>query len=157
MWRTFTAIGVAVPLLPAAVFAGVLVTRDGATGATWTLVTVLPLGVAAATLWTVWYPRARYQRWRWRLTDLALELRHGVILHRLEVVPYFRIQQIDVTQGPLDRLLDLSSLQVTTAAASGSVELPGIAAADAPAVRADLLARAAAAVAEHPDEVRDAV
>jgi uncharacterized protein len=104
-----------------------------------------------------WLPRARYRRWRWRLGELALELRHGVLVHQQEAVPYFRIQQIDVTQGPLDRLLGLATLQVTTASASGSVGLPGIAATDAPRVRAELVSRAAAAVADEPGDVRDAV
>jgi uncharacterized protein len=104
-----------------------------------------------------WYPRARYRRWRWRLTDLSLELRYGVVVHRRESVPYFRIQQIDVAQGPMDRLLELATLQVTTASASGSVALPGIPAGDAPGIRAELLARATTAVAAHPGEISDAV
>ncbi|WP_165403784.1 PH domain-containing protein [Egicoccus halophilus] len=113
--------------------------------------------VALFVAWVAWWPRAQFRRWHWRLTDLAIELRHGVVVHRHQAVPYFRIQQIDVAQGPLDRLLGLATLQVTTASASGSAALPGIPAADAPDVRIDLLARAAAAVGEHEGELRDAV
>jgi uncharacterized protein len=113
--------------------------------------------VALALFLTVWYAPARYKRWRWQLTDLAVELRFGVLVRQQETVPYFRIQQIDIVQGPLDRVLDLASLQVTTASASGSASLPGIANDDAPTVRAELLARAAAAVADHPGDLRDAV
>jgi uncharacterized protein len=105
----------------------------------------------------LWYAPARYKRWRWQLTELAVELRFGVIVRQQETVPYFRIQQIDIVQGPLDRVLDLATLQVTTASASGSASLPGIANDDAPTVRAELLARAAAAVADHPGDLRDAV
>ncbi|MEX1178425.1 MAG: PH domain-containing protein [Nitriliruptor sp.] len=106
---------------------------------------------------TVWYPRARYERWRWRLTELAIELDHGVVVRRAEALPYFRIQQIDVNQGPLDRLLGLASLQVTSASASGSATLPGIAADHAPQVRRVLLARAASAVEGRDSGVHDAV
>jgi membrane protein YdbS with pleckstrin-like domain len=102
------------------------------------------------------YPPARYRRWRWRLGELALELRRGVVVRRSDAVPYFRIQQIDVEQGPLDRLLGLSTLQVTTAAASGSVQLPGLPADDAPRIRHELLTRATLAVG-NVDEQRDAV
>lgn len=112
---------------------------------------------AIALFLTVWYAPARYKRWRWQLTDLAVELRFGVVVRQQETVPYFRIQQIDIVQGPLDRILDLATLQVTTASASGSAALPGIANDDAPTVRAELLARAAAAVAQHPGDLRDAV
>jgi uncharacterized protein len=118
------------------------------------------VGLGFATLWllllTAYHP-ARYRRWRWRLTDLAVELRYGVVTRSQETVPYFRIQQIDIVQGPLDRLLHLSTLQVTTASATGRAALPGIAEDDAPGVRQELLARATAAVADHPGDLRDAV
>jgi uncharacterized protein len=105
----------------------------------------------------IWYPPARFARWRWRFTDIAVELEHGVLVRQAEALPYFRIQQIDVNEGPIDRLLGLASLQVTSASASGSVALPGIAAGDAPALRRALLARAAEAVGEQGTGVRDAV
>lgn len=149
VWRLLTAVGIAAPTavatLPALLVFG---------GLGWL---VPAAGAVLLAAFAGWYPVVRYRRWRWRLTDIALELRHGVLVHRHEAVPYFRIQQIDVTQGPLDRLLDLATLQVTTASASGSAGLPGIAAGDAPTVRAELLARAAAAVAEHRSEISDAV
>jgi uncharacterized protein len=149
VWRVFSALGLVPPLLIGTVIGVVVLGRWG-----WliTLGFVVLMAISAG-----WYAPARYARWRWRLTDLALELRHGVVVHQQEAVPYFRIQQIDVTQGPVDRLLGLATLQVTTASASGSVALPGIAAGDAPGIRAELLARAADAVGEHPGEVADAV
>jgi uncharacterized protein len=118
------------------------------------------VGLGFVVLWVLlltWYHPARYRRWRWRLTDLAVELRYGVVTRSQETVPYFRIQQIDIVQGPLDRLLHLSTLQVTTASATGRAALPGIAEGDAPGVRKELLARATAAVADHPGDLRDAV
>jgi uncharacterized protein len=150
VWRVFGSIGLLVFFGPLSVIAALLV--GGWVGA------AIPAMVAVLiALHAAFYQRARYRRWCWQLTDLALELRYGVLVHRHEAVPYFRIQQIDVAQGPLDRLLGLATLQVTTASASGSVALPGIAADDAPAVRAELLARATAAVADHPGEISDAV
>ncbi len=104
-----------------------------------------------------WLQPARYRRWRWQLTEQALTLRYGVLIHIEEHVPYFRIQQIDIAQGPVDRLLGLATLQVTTASASGSATLPGVAADQAPSIRVELLARASRAVAAHPGDVRDAV
>lgn len=118
---------------------------------------VLGSWVLFGLLLAFWYMPVRYRRWHWQLTDLAVELRYGVLVRQQETVPYFRIQQIDIAQGPLDRLLNLASLQVTTASASGSASLPGIASAEAPQVRAEFLARAAEAVADHPGDLRDAV
>jgi uncharacterized protein len=149
VWRAFSALRL-VPLVLIGTATGVFMLD----GWGW-LIGLALLSVLGVSL--LWYQPARYARWRWRLTDLALELRRGVVVHQQATVPYFRIQQIDVIQGPIDRLLGLAALQVTTASASGSVALPGIPAADAPAVRAELLARAAEAVREHPGEVADAV
>ncbi len=149
MWRVSGAIGA---FVPSAILSGLGMAFLGRLAP---VIVVLTIAISVALV--VWYPRARYERWRWRLTDLAVELERGVVVRQAEALPYFRIQQIDVTQGPVDRLLGLASLQVTSASASGSVTLPGIAADQAPGVRRVLLARAAAAVGSHDDGVQDAV
>lgn len=119
---------------------------------------LVPLGVLLVFGgFALWYPSVRYARWRWRVTDVAMQLRRGVVWRVEAVVPYFRIQQIDVEQGPIDRILGLSTLKVTTASAAGNLALPGLAAEEAPRVRAVLLQRASAAVEQHSGEVRDAV
>jgi uncharacterized protein len=149
VWRFSTVISL---LPPVVVLSAIAVAFLGATG--WLVPTVLLVLLGA---FAAWYPGARYARWRWRFTDLAIELEHGVLVRQAEALPYFRIQQIDVNEGPIDRLLGLASLQVTSASATGSVSLPGIAAQDAPGLRRALLARAAAAVGERGTGVRDAV
>lgn len=149
VWRILTAVGLLVPLVPASVVAMVVLDRLGP---------VVPvLGAVLLVVYAGWYPRARWERWRWQLTPIALELASGVVVRTHEAVPYFRIQQIDVTQGPVDRLLGLATLQVTTASASGSASLPGVPADQAPQVRAELLARASEAVTRHEGDVIDAV
>jgi membrane protein YdbS with pleckstrin-like domain len=139
-------------LLPAAV--AIVLGALFADGWVWLIVAA---AVALLVLTVGVLPPLRYRRWRWQLTDLAVELTYGVVVHQQETVPYFRIQQIDINAGPIDRLLELATLRVQTASGSGTALLPGIAAADAPQVRAELLARAAAAVGEHPGDLRDAV
>ncbi len=148
-WRVTTAIWTLVLLGGAVV--GVRLLAPGG---------VLPaagIGAAVGIAWLVWYPRAKLRRWRWRLTDRAIELRHGVIVHRHDALPYFRIQQIDISQGPIDRMLGIAGLSVTSASAAGSAALPGIPAAVAPDVRAELLRRAEASLGDASDEARDAV
>ncbi|WP_052664987.1 PH domain-containing protein [Nitriliruptor alkaliphilus] len=150
VWRFSTVTSM---LLPTAVLTAVAVGFLGSPNG-WLVPAVL---VVLTAVLAAWYPGARYERWRWRLTDLAVELERGVIVRQAEALPYFRIQQIDVAQGPIDRLLGLASLQVTSASASGSVTLPGIAADEAPGIRRALLARASSAVQGHDAGVRDAV
>lgn len=148
-WRLFGGLGLFFPLAGASALAVVLLDT-----LRW-----LPPAIAAVilVLGVTWYPNARYRRWRWQLTDRALELRHGVVVHRHEAVPYFRVQQIDIDRGPVDRLLGLATVQVTTASASGSGSLPGIAEHEAPLVRQELLLRAAEAIGDHAGGVNDAV
>ena len=71
------------------------------------------LGVAAALLlvaviWLV--ERGRYRSWGYleRVDDLVV--RRGLLFHRLTVVPFGRMQFIDVTAGPVDRLFDLATV-----------------------------------------------
>jgi membrane protein YdbS with pleckstrin-like domain len=90
-------------------------------------------------------PSLRYRRWRWRMTGRALELEHGVVNRQVRALPYFRIQHIDVEHGPLDRWLGLARLEVHTASVTAT--LPGLAADDAPGIRAALLQLAGSAVA----------
>ncbi len=107
---------------------------------------VLVVAVVVAGL----LPGLRYQRWRWRMTDRALELEHGVVFRQVRALPYFRIQHIDVEHGPLDRWLGLARLEVHTASVTAT--LPGLPAGDAPGIRAALLSFAGSAVTAEPGD-----
>lgn len=98
---------------------------------------VVLLAVAAVAIG----PRLRYRSWRWQLTDEGLEMGHGVLLRTESAIPVFRVQQIDVRQGPLERLFGIVTLQVSTASSGSDGVLPGLDAARADEVRRDLLGR----------------
>jgi membrane protein YdbS with pleckstrin-like domain len=83
----------------------------------------------------------RWRCWSWSAWDDALELQHGVLTRQASVVPYHRIQQIDIHRDPIDRMLGLSKLILRTAAATSDATLPGIAADDADELRHALLHR----------------
>lgn len=151
VWRLAVLAG----LVPAAVGSGVLV-RVLPLPAGWAA-GLLALGALVAAVIIGPLQAWRWRRWSWRLTEEAIELRSGLVVRRHVVVPHFRVQQIDVVEGPLERLLGLSTLRVTTASASGSIELPGLAAALAPGLRGQLLARAARANAALGRSGHDAV
>lgn len=103
---------------------------------------VLAVATAAVTALATAWVRANWRRWRWSAWDDALELRHGVVNHSTSLVPYVRIQQIDLERGPLERVLGLSHLVLRTAAATSDASLPGIPVEQADALRRLLLARA---------------
>jgi uncharacterized protein len=149
LWRLSLLPSIVLPVTVLAALVAPLVPLPG-----WGL--ALPLAVLLGSVVGPLQTR-RWRGWSWRLTDTAVELRSGVITRRHVVIPHFRVQQIDVLEGPLERLLGLATLTVTTASAAGSVSLPGLPAETAPAVRAELLARAARANEELGRSGRDAV
>lgn len=96
--------------------------------------TGFPVGVAtgAAALllgaWAVIVPERRYRSWGYRMTEDELIVQRGLWLRARTVVPFGRVQHIDVTQGPLERWFALGTLILHTAGTRGSaVGLPGLA------------------------------
>ena len=102
----------------------------------------LLLAAAAGVVLAVWLPGLVYRGWRYRLGSEALELRHGVLTVRRSVIPYFRVQHVDLAQGPLERALGLARLKVHTASAGSDASLPGVELARAEEVRRLVLDRA---------------
>ncbi|MBJ7595651.1 MAG: PH domain-containing protein [Candidatus Dormibacteraeota bacterium] len=80
--------------------------------------------VLAALAWTVL--RGRYRSWGYleRLDDLIV--RHGLLFRQVTVVPYGRMQFIDVSAGPIDRIFGLATVQLHTAAAASDARIPGL-------------------------------
>jgi putative membrane protein len=79
----------------------------------------------------------------------ALRLEEGVLQRKLRVVPFDRIQQVDLVRKPLHRLLGVATLRVETAGGGGAaeVDLDVVALGEAQALRSSLL-RAKAVAAE---------
>ena len=67
-------------------------------------------------------------------------VRRGVMIRRLTVVPYGRMQFVDVTAGPVDRLFGLATVQLHTAAAATDARIPGLETAEAGRLRDQLAA-----------------
>lgn len=87
------------------------------------------------------FPWLRYRAWRWALRRHDLLLCYGVVWKVRRSVPRSRIQHVDVESGPLERAFGLATLTVYTAGTgSADARVPGLAAADAEALRETLLA-----------------
>ena len=71
----------------------------------------------------------------------------GVLRRQLVVVPYGRMQFVDVTAGPLDRRFGLATVQLHTAAAATDASIPGLVPAEAARLRDRLAARGEATAA----------
>jgi membrane protein YdbS with pleckstrin-like domain len=108
---------------------------------TW-LVALLPAAAALLAVLGAIAARLQWAAYRYRAGEEAVEIVHGVVIRTLSVVPYRRIQQIDVRRGPVERRLGLATLVLRTAAATSDATIPGLADEDANALRTVLLARA---------------
>ena len=101
------------------------------------------LGVSGALLWggpgglgISWFvERGRYRSWGYLERDEDLVVRRGLLFRRLTVVPFGRMQFVDVTAGPVDRIFDLATVQLHTAAAATDARIPGLRSADAAQLR----------------------
>jgi len=81
-------------------------------------------------------PARKYRHWGYAMGTDRLRVVRGYMFYRDTVVPFGRIQHIDVDQGPIDRRYDLATLTVHTAGNHNStVALPGLLHADALAMR----------------------
>jgi membrane protein YdbS with pleckstrin-like domain len=81
-----------------------------------------------------------YLSWGYAERDDDLLVRHGWMFRRLVVVPYGRMQFVDVTAGPLQRRFGLATLQLHTAAAATDATIPGLPPAEAARLRDTLAA-----------------
>lgn len=68
----------------------------------------------------------RYRAWAYAERADDLLVRRGVLVRRLSIVPYGRMQFVDVTAGPVDRLFKLATVQLHTAAAATDARIPGL-------------------------------
>lgn len=70
------------------------------------------------------YPAIEYRQWGYIISDDRIEIRHGIFLIKITVIPIVRIQHITISQGPINRKLGISTINVHTA--SGVFGIEGI-------------------------------
>lgn len=130
--RRIEVAGVTVPLAIAGVLAGRAVSVATGIGIAAALVLA---GLAAER-----FLARRVAAWGYAERKDDLMVRRGVLIRRLSVIPYGRMQFIDVTAGPLERSLGLATVRMHTAAAASDARIPGLEAAAAAALRDQLAA-----------------
>ncbi|WP_037681184.1 PH domain-containing protein [Streptomyces griseus] len=112
------------------------------------LATGLLLGLLAAPAWAAfallplplmaWGWVLLGRNWRsWRYAERAddLLISRGVLWREETVVPYGRMQLVEVTSGPVERHFGLASVQLHTAAAATDATIPGLDPAEAERLR----------------------
>lgn len=103
-----------------------------------------PAGLAALALtlaWSLIAPPLAWRRWRFSIDERMLWARHGIVVLEEKAIPISRLQHVDLTRGPLERLFGLATLIVFTAGTeSATFRLPGLPVERASALRDRILA-----------------
>ncbi|MFC8420653.1 PH domain-containing protein [Streptomyces sp. NPDC057236] len=101
-------------------------------GPGWAAFALLPL---ALLIWGWVMLERNWRSWRYaeRADDLLIS--RGVLWRQETVVPYGRMQLVEVTSGPVERHFGLASVQLHTAAAATDATIPGLDPAEAERLR----------------------
>ena len=86
------------------------------------LIITLTVGLVALIITLIalyWIPKY-YDTLKYKLTQNEMVWRRGVWFRKTGIVPYNRITNIDIEQGPISRKLGIGSLKIQTAGYSGS-------------------------------------
>lgn len=94
------------------------------------------------TLWLAWLIPAQVELMGWEETGDELLIKKGKLWHSLTVVPYGRIQFVDVSSGPITRRLGMKTIELHTASSSSDSSIPGLPAETADSLRDRLAEKA---------------
>jgi membrane protein YdbS with pleckstrin-like domain len=91
----------------------------------------LVAGAAAAVavvvfVWLWWLVGRRVRSFAYCERGDDLLVTSGIMFRRLVIVPYGRMQLVDVKAGPIDRWLGVTTVQLHTAAATTDASIPGL-------------------------------
>jgi uncharacterized protein len=80
----------------------------------------------------------RVRAWGYAERAEDLLVRRGVMFRRMSVIPYGRMQYVELTAGPFERAFGLATVQMHTAAAASDARIPGLPAEEAARLRDQL-------------------
>jgi len=100
---------------------------------------IIGAGITLYVLTVLFLPERRYRRWGYRQEGRGIRIASGLIVRRETVVPYDRVQHIDISRGPIERFFSVATLTLHTAGSYNStVDLPGLAHEDAERMRDEI-------------------
>ncbi|MBV1730287.1 MAG: PH domain-containing protein [Methanobacterium sp.] len=76
---------------------------------------IISIPVLLVLLFTLYWIPKFYGTISYKLDDEEIEWRRGVWFKNTGIIPYNRITNVDIAQGPISRMLDIGSLKIQTA------------------------------------------
>lgn len=77
------------------------------------------LGIAL--VYIVAAPPVFYTRYRYRITEDRVDVRCGVLFIRHTLVPIERVHQVEIARGPINNILGLADVTITTAGGEATI------------------------------------
>lgn len=77
---------------------------------------------AICLVYVIIAPIIFYRRYRYIITSDKVDVRRGIVVVRHTVVPIERIHQVEVVSGPVNNMLGLANVNITTAGGVASLE-----------------------------------
>jgi len=111
------------------------------------LAMAVPAGMLLLALWRLVLIPRQVRAIGYAERDDDLLIRRGIFFQRTMVVPYGRMQYVDVAVGPVERALGLCTLKLHTASPGTNALLPGLPADEGARLREQLSARGEARLA----------
>lgn len=103
--------------------------------------------LALVSLWEFWLIGRQVRAIGYLERHDDLIIRRGIMFRSLVVVPYGRMQFVDVQSGPLERVFNLASVQLHTASPTTDAKIPGLLPEEAARLRDRLATRGEAQMA----------
>lgn len=113
----------------------------------WPALWLIPLAGLALAAWAWVLIGRQVDAWGYAEREDDLLVRHGVLVRQLVVVPYGRMQYVDVQAGPVDRAFGIAQVQLHTASAHTDARIPGLPPEEAARLRDRLASRGEARLA----------
>ncbi len=126
------------PLLIAAAVTAVLLTK-------WLWIAFAV--VAALTVWVLWLIPRQVRAMAYGIGPEEFLVRKGVMFRSLTLIPYGRIQYVEVSEGPIARAYGIAEIKLHTASAETDATLNGVPAEEAARLRDMLAERGSAELA----------
>lgn len=103
--------------------------------------------LVAIGLWLTWLIVRQVSAHAWSEQADDLVIKRGRVFRRTTVIPYGRMQYVDLNAGPFDRAVGIAKLTLHTASPETAGVLSGVLASDADALRERLVKRGEARLA----------
>lgn len=95
----------------------------------------LAIAAVALAAWEAWLVPRQVRALGYALEEDHLLWRRGVMFRRVSVIPYGRMQLVEVSQGPLASRLGIAEVRLHTASASTDATINGLPLAEAERLR----------------------